>query len=76
MPRLKLLSPQELVRILEKLGFQKTRQKGSHVRFTHPDGRKTTVPVHSVGEIGPGLLNRIIKKDLLMTREDFEKLIV
>lgn len=75
MPRLKLLSPAELIKVLEKLGFQRTRQKGSHARFIHPDGRKTTVPVHSGRDIGPGLLNKIIKQDLLMTRDEFEKLL-
>jgi predicted RNA binding protein YcfA (HicA-like mRNA interferase family) len=75
LPKLSLLSPQELIKILEKLGFQRTRQKGSHLRFAHPDGRKTTVPLHSGREIGPGLLNKIIKKDLLITREEFEKLL-
>lgn len=74
MAKLKRLSPTELVKILEKLGFQRTHQKGSHLRLVHPDGRKTTVPLHAGREIGPGLLNKIIKKDLLVTREEFEKL--
>ncbi len=74
MSKLARLTPNELIRLLEKLGFQKTRQKGSHLRFAHPDGRKTTVPLHSGKEIGPGLLNKIVKKDLLLTREEFEKL--
>lgn len=75
MAKLALLSPKELVKILEKLGFERTRQKGSHVRFVHPDGRKTTVPFHVGREIGPGLLNKTIKKDLQITREEFEKLV-
>ncbi len=39
--------------------------------FKHPDGRRTTIPCHSGEVIGPGLLNKIIKKDLRMTREEF-----
>jgi predicted RNA binding protein YcfA (HicA-like mRNA interferase family) len=39
--------------------------------YKHPDGRRTTIPHHSGEEIGPGLLNKIIKKDLGITREDF-----
>lgn len=74
MAKLALLSPKELAKILEKLGFEQTRQRGSHVRFVHPDGRKTTVPFHAGREIGPGLLNKIMKKDLQITREEFEKL--
>ncbi|WP_293047373.1 type II toxin-antitoxin system HicA family toxin [Moorena sp. SIO1F2] len=30
----------------------KVRQKGSHARWKHPDGRSTTIPVHGNAEIG------------------------
>ena len=43
--------------------------------FRHKDGRTTVIPNHHGENIGPGLLLKIIKKDLLITREDFEKLI-
>lgn len=39
--------------------------------YKHPDGRKTTIPNHAGEEIGPGLLNKIIKKDLQINREKF-----
>jgi predicted RNA binding protein YcfA (HicA-like mRNA interferase family) len=43
--------------------------------FKHPDGRAIVIPVHSGEEIGPGLLNKIIKKDLGVNKDDFmEKL--
>jgi predicted RNA binding protein YcfA (HicA-like mRNA interferase family) len=29
----------ELERVAKKLGFKKVRQKGSHARWKHPDGR-------------------------------------
>jgi len=32
-----------LMRAVEKVGFIRVRQRGSHVRYTHPDGRKATV---------------------------------
>ncbi len=41
--------------------------------YKHPDGRKTTIPHHAGEEIGPGLLNKIIKKDFGITREEFMK---
>jgi len=41
--------------------------------YKHPDGRRTTIPHHSGEEIGPGLLNKIIKKDLMITRKEFFK---
>ena len=42
----------ELQRVARKLGFEKVRQKGSHARWQHTDGRSTTIPIHSNAEIG------------------------
>jgi len=67
------LTGKELGKIVEKLGFKFDHQTGSHMIYKHPDGRKTTIPHHSGEEIGPGLLNKIIKKDLGITREEFFK---
>ncbi len=39
----------ELAKVAQKLGFEKVRQKGSHARWKHPDGRSTTIPVHGNG---------------------------
>jgi predicted RNA binding protein YcfA (HicA-like mRNA interferase family) len=36
----------DLQKAAKKLGFQIVRQKGSHARWKHPDGRATTIPVH------------------------------
>jgi predicted RNA binding protein YcfA (HicA-like mRNA interferase family) len=44
-----VLKPQEVVAILERLGFVEVRQRGSHKQYRHPDGRKTTVPFHKGG---------------------------
>ena len=41
--------------------------------YKHIDGRRATIPHHSGEEIGPGLLNKIIKRDLGITREEFMK---
>lgn len=51
--------------------FEKIRQKGGHAFFRHPDGRTTMVPVHPGEKIDRGLLNKIIKKDLEVSREEF-----
>ena len=40
----KFMDSKEVVRILEEAGFKKVRQRGSHIRFKHPDGRSVTVP--------------------------------
>ena len=56
----------QLIRVLEKAGFIKVRQKGSHVqmRRIEADGRATTfpVPVHSGKTIKRGTLYGILRK--------------
>ncbi len=74
MARLPRLTGKEVGRIAEKLGFVHTRTRGSHKVYEHPDGRKTVIPHHAGEEIGPGLLDKIIKKDLGITREEFARL--
>lgn len=70
--KLPLLSPQELIRILQKMGFQESRQKGSHKYFKHSDGRATVVPFHSGRDIGRGLLKTILN-EIQVNREEFMK---
>jgi predicted RNA binding protein YcfA (HicA-like mRNA interferase family) len=64
-----VLKPREVARILEKLGFAKVRQRGSHKQYRHPDGRCTTVPFHAKKDISP-LLLRQIAKDIGLTVDD------
>ncbi|MBI1970354.1 type II toxin-antitoxin system HicA family toxin [Candidatus Woesearchaeota archaeon] len=71
MPKLPLLNARELSRILERLGFQLIRQEGSHMFYGHPDGRTTIIPNHGGEDIDRGLLNKIVKHDLKMEREEF-----
>ena len=61
MTRLPRLKGKELVRALERAGFVVDRTRGSHVFLRHPDGRTTTVPIHSGETIGPGLLRAILR---------------
>ena len=64
-----VLKPQEVVLILEKLGFREVRQKGSHKQFRHRDGRGTTVPFHSGRDISPILFQQVAR-DIGMTVRD------
>jgi len=75
MAKLPRLTAIELAKIISKIGFKFTRQKGSHMFFKNADGRVTTIPNHPGQKIGPGLLNTIIKKDLQISREKFEELL-
>ena len=69
MSNVPVLKPQEVVRILESLGFVEIRQKGSHKQFRHEDGRGTTVPFHKGRDISPRLL-RQIASDIGLTIEE------
>jgi len=70
--KLPLLTAKELIKVLNKFGFQVIRQKGSHVYLKHNDGRATVVPVHSGREVGKGLLKRILNETEI-SREEFLK---
>jgi predicted RNA binding protein YcfA (HicA-like mRNA interferase family) len=69
MSNIPILKPQEVIRILENLGFVEVRQKGSHKQFRHQDGRGTTVPFHKGRDISPRLL-RQIASDIELTVEE------
>ncbi len=72
---LPVLKPRKLVRALEKMGFRLLRKsKGSHWQYEHPDGRRTTVPMHKGQDIGPGLLRKILR-DIEIDAEDLRKLL-
>lgn len=71
MSKLPLMTARELVKVLKKLGFEFKRQQGSHMFFEHTDGRTTVIPNHPGEEIDRGLLTKIIKQDLQITREEF-----
>jgi predicted RNA binding protein YcfA (HicA-like mRNA interferase family) len=73
MAKLPLMTAKELSKVLQKLGFALKRQQGSHMFFEHPDGKTTIVPNHPGEEIDRGLLTKIIKHDLQISRDEFMK---
>ena len=74
MPKLPVVTAKEIIKALEKIGFQAVRQKGSHVRMKHEDSRIVTVPVHKGKIIGKGLLRKILR-DAELTVEEFVELL-
>ena len=64
----------DLQKVARKLGFQMVRQKGSHTRWKHPDGRATTIPVHGNSDIGSWLFHEILKQ-LGITEDEFKDLL-
>jgi predicted RNA binding protein YcfA (HicA-like mRNA interferase family) len=74
MPKLKPVSTKELIKILKKLNYEFLRQKGSHATYVNSNGKILIVPMHTNKKIDKGLLLKIIKKELNLTKEEFEKL--
>ena len=70
-PQIPDLTFRQFISAVERLGFARVRQRGSHIRFAHNDGRKTTIPDHGNKSVPKGLLLKIIRNDLEMTVSDF-----
>jgi len=64
-----MLKADNVIKSLKKHGFRVIRQKGSHVRLRHEDGRVTTVPSHSGQDISKGLLRKILNDTELTMAE-------
>jgi len=59
-------------KLLFHLGFERIRQRGSHVFYRHPDGRSTSVPCHLGRELARPLIRDIIR-DIELTPEQFRQ---
>lgn len=72
MSRLPSLTGRQLLTVLERLGFEVVRSRGSHHYLRHTDGRTTVVPVHRGETIGRGLLSKILR-DVEISREQLQE---
>lgn len=70
MSKLRPLKSAEVLGALPRVGFQRIRQKGSHVRLRHPDGHVVTV----AHDLGRGLLRKILR-DAELEVDEFLKLL-
>lgn len=75
MKKLPSLKAREVAKVLEKLGFELKRQKGSHMVYKHSDGRMCVVPNHPSEYLDRGLLNKLIKKEMRISRKRFFELL-
>jgi len=70
-----VVTARQLIAVLERLGFKhRALTATSHRRYVHPDGRRTTVPMHQGQDIGRGLLRKALK-DIDVSPEEFQKLL-
>ncbi|MBW1702047.1 MAG: type II toxin-antitoxin system HicA family toxin [Deltaproteobacteria bacterium] len=70
MTRLPTVASRTMIAFLKYLGFEKSRQHGSHIFFRHYDGRTATVPDHKGENLGRGITNKILH-DVDVSRKDF-----
>jgi predicted RNA binding protein YcfA (HicA-like mRNA interferase family) len=63
MPKLRVLSGRDVCKILAQHGFEKVRQKGSHIIMQRQVGNSTiTIPVPNHDELKIGTLLGIIRQ--------------
>ncbi len=61
MSKLPQIKPRDVERVLIKRGFLPRKGKGSHVVFTHKNGKRTVVPVHN-RPVRTGTLRAILRQ--------------
>ena len=59
-------------RVLLHLGFERARQRGSHVFYRHADGRTTTVPHHRGRDLAQPLI-RVILREIELSPDGFHR---
>ena len=72
MARLPVISGDDFVRAMQKIGYVWDHTEGSHMILLHPSGRRLSVPRHK--ELGRGLLRALIR-DVGLSREEFIRLL-
>jgi len=70
--RLPVISGDNFVEAMRKIGYVWDYTEGSHMILLHPAGSRLSVPRHK--ELGRGLLRSLIR-DAGLTREEFIRLL-
>jgi predicted RNA binding protein YcfA (HicA-like mRNA interferase family) len=73
--KLRSLTSSQLVQALLEDGFFLARQRGSHHRYRHADGRRVTVPYHQPGgTFVPKTLKSMIEEQARWGEADLRRL--
>ena len=73
-PRSPRVTASEVIRGLEKLGYELVRQSGSHKVYRNKAGKRVTVPFHAGNILHPKLFKSILT-DIGMTAQEFARLL-
>jgi len=71
MSGLPIIQGKDVINALQKIGYEKTRQKGSHIRLQCTSRKSILVPDHTIVR---GLLRKILR-DASISPEDFIRLL-
>jgi predicted RNA binding protein YcfA (HicA-like mRNA interferase family) len=72
MSRLPVVDFRAMDRVLRNLGFERVRQRGSHVFYRHPDGRTTTLPNHPGRDLARPLIREVLR-EIELGRDEFRR---
>ncbi|MGI2908069.1 type II toxin-antitoxin system HicA family toxin [Tolypothrix sp. VBCCA 56010] len=73
MPAVPILKPSEVIKTFEKLGWEVSRQRGSHIILTK-EGYPATLSVPNHNEVARGTLRSLISKAEITVDEFLEAL--
>jgi len=69
--KLPVATARDVIRIIERVGFEFDRQKGSHAVYIRTsDRRRVLVPVHKGRDLKPGTLRGLVD-DIGLSVEEF-----
>ena len=74
MSKLQIVDAKTMERLLFLLGFERVRQKGSHVFYRHPNGRSTTIPHHKGRVLARPLIKEILK-EIEVTIDEYNEIL-
>ena len=70
MLRLPVLKPKQIIKKLERLGFTKDHQTGSHVVMYHPETKRRAVIPYHLKDLPKGTLSAVLK-EANISKEEF-----
>ncbi|MCD4815472.1 MAG: type II toxin-antitoxin system HicA family toxin [Methanosarcinales archaeon] len=71
--KLPRVTANEIIKIVEKLGFHLSRQSGSHKIFKNNEGKRVTIAYHSGKILHPKIIKSILA-DVGMSVDKFKKI--
>ncbi len=72
--KLPRITAAQAIRAVEKIGFDFSRQSGSHKIYKNRNGKRLTIPYHSGKILHPKIIKSILK-DTELTLAEFKELL-